>query len=39
MPWIKAREGLEAHESSINPIKFDDMVSFFKEKLLEESNA
>lgn len=39
MPWIKAREGLEAHESSTNPIKFDDMVSFFQTKLLEETNA
>lgn len=39
MPWINAREGLEAYESSTNPIKFDDMVSFFQSKLLEEPNA
>lgn len=38
-PWKKARKGLEAYESSTNVIDFDDMVSFFHTKLLEESNA
>ena len=38
-PWMNARKGLEAHESSTNVIEFDDMVSFFHTKLLEESNA
>ena len=39
MPWISAREGLEAYESSTNAISIDDMKSFFKSKLLEEPNA
>lgn len=39
MPWINAREGLEAYESSTNAINIDDMKSFFKSKLLEEPNA
>ena len=39
MPWINAREGLEAYESSTNAINIHDMKSFFKSKLLEEPNA
>lgn len=38
-PWKNARKGLEAHEPSTNPIKIDDMKSFFRSKLLEEPNA
>lgn len=38
-PWINARNGLETYEPSTNEIKFDDMESFFRTKLLEESNA
>ena len=39
MPWKNARKGLEAFEPSNNPIKIEDMVSFFSSKLLEEPNA
>lgn len=39
MPWKNARKGLEAFEPSSNPIKIDDMISFFSSKLLEEPNA
>ncbi len=38
-PWKNARKGLEAFEPSNNPIKIDDMISFFSLKLLEEPNA
>lgn len=39
LPWINARKGLEAHESSTNEICFDDLIYCFQSKLLEEPNA
>lgn len=34
-PWKKAREGIEPYEPSNNVISFDEMVKFFKQKILE----